>query len=93
VDVIALARGGRPRTAGVPIAFLGEAKCRDRRPGIAELRRLEHVAELLNAAGHDATSAVFGMFSTRGFTEELAEEARLSDGRLLLAGLDTLYGE
>jgi hypothetical protein len=92
VDVIALARGARSRTAGVPIAFLGKAKCRDRRPGIAELRRLEHVAELLTAAGHEATSAAFGIFSAHGFTEELVEEARLNEGRLLLAGLDKLYG-
>jgi DNA-binding MarR family transcriptional regulator len=93
VDVIALVQGGRPRTAGVPVAFLGEAKCRERRPGMAELRRLEHIGELLTAARHDTRSAVYGLFSTRGFTEELVEEARCSKGRVLLAGLDTIYGD
>ncbi len=92
VDVLALARGSRPRTPGVPIAFIGEAKYRDRRPGIAELRRLEHVGELLTAAGHDASGAVFGLFSGAGFTDELMAEAAGSQGRILLAGLDTLYG-
>src|SRR5581483_12356809 len=57
IDVLALARGARPRTPGVPIVFIGEAKYRDRRPGLAELRRLEHVASLLTAAGHNASAA------------------------------------
>lgn len=92
VDVLALARGSRPRTPGAPIAFIGEAKYRDRRPGIAELRRLEHVGELLTAAGHDASGAVFGLFSGAGFTDELMAEAAGSHGRILLAGLNTLYG-
>lgn len=92
VDVLALARGSRPRTPGAPITFIGEAKYRDRRPGIAELRRLEHVGELLTAAGHDASGAVFGLFSGAGFTDELMAEAAGSHGRILLAGLNTLYG-
>ncbi len=92
VDVLALARGSRPRTPGVPIAFIGEAKYRDRRPGIAELRRLEHIGALLTAAGHDASGAVFGLFSGAGFTGELTAQAAGSHGRILLAGLDTLYG-
>jgi hypothetical protein len=43
VDVLGLARGARPRTTGVPIAFVGEAKARDRKTGLTELRRLEHI--------------------------------------------------
>jgi uncharacterized protein len=92
VDVLALARGNRPRTPGSPIAFIGEAKFRDRRPGMSELRRLEHISELLTAAGHDATGAVFGLFSAAGFTEELTAGAVAGRGKILLAGLDTLYG-
>ena len=38
IDVLALERGSRPRTPGAPVAFIGEAKHRDRRPGLAELR-------------------------------------------------------
>ena len=84
IDVLALARGSRPRTPGAPIAFIGEAKHRDRRPGLAELRRLQHLCDLLTAAGHDATAAVFGLFSATGFTDELAAEAAASRGKILL---------
>jgi hypothetical protein len=60
---------------------------------VAELRRLEHLRELLTAAGHDATGAAVGLFSTSGFTEELAAEAAASRGNIILAGLDILYGQ
>ena len=93
IDVLALARGTRPRTPGAPIAFIGEAKHRDRRPGLAELRRLQHLRELLTAAGHDASHAVLGLFSATGFTEELQAEAAARQGTLLLASLETLYGQ
>jgi uncharacterized protein len=93
IDVLALARGTRPRTPGTPVAFIGEAKHRDRRPGLAELRRLQHLRELLTAAGHDASDAVLGLFSATGFTEELqAETAGRREG-ILLASLETLYGQ
>jgi uncharacterized protein len=90
---LALARGARPRTTGAPVAFVGEAKHRDRRPGLAELRRLQHLRELLTASGHNAADAVLGVFSTTGFSEELADEAANSQGKILLASLETLYGE
>jgi len=93
IDVLALARGTRPRTPGAPIAFIGEAKHRDRRPGLAELRRLQHLRELLTAAGHDASNAVLGLFSATGFTEELRAEAAGRHDGLLLASLETLYGQ
>jgi uncharacterized protein len=93
IDVLALARGARPRTTGAPVAFVGEAKHRDRRPGLAELRRLQHLRELLTASGHNAADAVLGVFSTTGFSEELADEAANSQGKILLASLETLYGE
>jgi uncharacterized protein len=92
VDVLALARGFRPRTPGAPITFIGEAKYRDRRPGLPELRRLEHIRDLLAALGHDASAATFGLFSGTGFTEDLAGESARSHGRIRLVGLDTLYG-
>jgi hypothetical protein len=78
---------------GTPVAFIGEAKHRDRRPGLAELRRLEHLRELLTADGHDAADAVLGLFSTSGFTDELAAEAAGSRGGVLLTGLNALYGQ
>jgi hypothetical protein len=92
IDILALARGSRPRTANGPIAFIGEAKNRDRRPGLAELRRLEHIRALLTDSGHDASEAALGLFSSTGFTDDLTAEAIRSDGRLLLIGLDDLYG-
>jgi uncharacterized protein len=76
--VLGLARGVRPRTPGTPVAFIGEAKHRDRRPGLAELRRLEHLRELLTTDGHDAADAVLGLFGTSGFTDDLAAEAAAS---------------
>jgi hypothetical protein len=93
IDVLALERGSRPRTPGAPVAFIGEAKHRDRRPGLAELRRLQHLRDLLAAAGHDATDAVAGLFSAKGFTDELAAEATASAGKILLVTLDELYGQ
>ncbi|HET7017881.1 MAG TPA: ATP-binding protein [Streptosporangiaceae bacterium] len=92
IDVLALARGARPRTTGAPVAFIGEAKHCDRRPGLAELRRLEHLRDLLTAAGHDASDAVLGLFSPVGFTEELADEAANSRGKILLVPLEVIYG-
>ncbi|MGH3198201.1 MAG: hypothetical protein ACRDNT_20310 [Streptosporangiaceae bacterium] len=92
IDVLALVRGCRPRAQGTPIAFVGEAKYRDRRPGLTELRRLEHVRDLLVAADHDASAATFGLFSGTGFTEDLMAEAARSRGQTLLVGLKTLYG-
>jgi uncharacterized protein len=93
IDVLALERGARPRTPGAPVAFIGEAKHRDRRPGLAELRRLQHLRELLTAAGHDASDTVLGIFSATGFTEELEAEAVTSHDKILLASLEMLYGQ
>ena len=92
IDVLALARGARPRTPGVPISFIGEAKHRDRRPGLAELRRLQHLRDLLTAAGHDAAGAALGLFSATGFTGELTAEAAGSHGKVQLVPLEMLYG-
>jgi len=93
IDILSLARGARPRSAGSAIAFVGEAKSRDRRPGLAELRRLEHIRDVLTASGHDASGAVLGLFSTAGFTDELHAEAAKPGRRVLVAGFDQLYGE
>jgi uncharacterized protein len=92
IDVLALPRGARPRSAGVPIAFIGEAKARDRQAGAAQLRRLEHLRDLLTEAGHDASAAILGLFSTSGFAAEVSEAVSASRGKLLTAGLAELYG-
>jgi len=93
VDVLALERGARPRAAGAPIGFIGEAKHRDRRPGLTELRSLQHRRDLLTAAGHNASEAVLGLFSSTGFTEDLLTEAANSRGKVLLVSLQMLYGQ
>jgi hypothetical protein len=93
IDVLALARGSRPRTAGAPVALIGEAKNRDRRPGLAELRRLQHLRELLTMAGHDASDAALSLFSAAGFTDDLAAEATVSRGKIVLVTLADLYGQ
>jgi hypothetical protein len=43
--------------------------------------------------GHDASRATLGFFSTSGFTDDLANEAKLKGARILLADLATLYGD
>lgn len=94
IDILALARGARPRTAGTPISFIGEAKDRDRRrPGLVQLQRLEHLRDLLTASGHDATHARLGLFSTTGFTDDLAAHAEQAGDRILLVGLEQLYAQ
>lgn len=93
IDVLALARGTRPRDAGTAVAFVGEAKHRDRRPGLTELRGLQHRRDLLTAAGHDASGAVLGLFSATGFSRELQTEAARSHGTILLTSLEMLYGQ
>lgn len=92
IDILALERRARPRTSGSAVAFVGEAKSGDHRPGIADLERLEHIRALLTANGHDATKAVLGLFSTNGFTDQLTTEAARRSDRVLLTGLDQLYG-
>jgi hypothetical protein len=92
IDILSLTRGARPRTSGAPIAFIGEAKSRDRRPGMNQLMRLEHIRDLLTAHGHNAGQARLGLFSTTGFTDDLRAQAAKSGGRILLAGLEDLYG-
>jgi uncharacterized protein len=91
IDVLALARGSRPRSPGTPVAFVGEAKHRDRHPGLAELRRLQHLRDLLTVSGHDAADATLGLLSATGFTDDLIAEATVSGGKILLATLDDLY--
>jgi uncharacterized protein len=92
IDILSLARGARPRSARTAVAFIGEAKSRDRRPGLAELRRLGHIRDVLTASGHDASGAILGLFSTAGFTDELLAETARPGSRVLVAGLDRLYG-
>ncbi|MGH3157085.1 MAG: hypothetical protein ACRDNF_10970 [Streptosporangiaceae bacterium] len=49
---------------------------------------LQHLRDLLAAAGYDAIHAVADLFSTTGFTEDLAAEAAASRGKSLLVTLE-----
>lgn len=65
-------------------------KCRGQASGIAQLRRLEHIRDLLIATGHDASVATLGIFSMSGLSDELRTAAAASD-RVVLIGLDQLH--
>lgn len=93
IDILSLESGVRPRTTGAGVAFIGEAKARGRVPGMVDLERLEHIRDLLTVAGHDAQRAVVGLFSAKGFTKDLTANAGHSRGRVLLVGLDQIYGD
>lgn len=93
VDVVALRRGVRPRTKGAGIAFLGEATCRTRPPGVAQVERLEHIRDLLAAQGYDMSACRLGLFSAAGFTSEVQRVAAGSAERVVLVSLDQIYGE
>jgi hypothetical protein len=83
----------RPRAPGAPVAFIGEARHWDRRPGMAGLRRRQHLRGLVTAAGHDAQDAVSGLVSASGFTAELTAAAIASLSRILLANLGAFCGQ
>jgi AAA+ ATPase superfamily predicted ATPase len=91
VDVIALDRASLPRGKGSNVTLLGEAKYTARPRGIGDLRRLEHIADMLAARGHRTSETAYALFSRAGFTDELRTAA--GHGRVHLLDLDALYGD
>ncbi|HLH82627.1 MAG TPA: AAA family ATPase [Trebonia sp.] len=89
VDVVALDRSSLPRRKNADIALLGEAKHTSQPRGIADLRRLEHVAALLSERGWNTASTAFALFSRSGFTRELTEA--VGGKRVRLLSLGDLY--
>lgn len=75
VDVIALDRSSSPRSRNATIILLGEAKHTARPRGLADLRRLEHIAGLLAERGHDVSAAHYAIFSRFGFQDDLTAAA------------------
>ena len=70
--------------------MLGEAKATNRRPGLPDLARLDHIRDLLVARGHDATDARLALFSRDGFDGALVRRASTrSDVHLIT--LDDMY--
>ena len=90
VDVIALDRTSLPRSKAARITLIGEAKATDRPRGATELRRLEHIRDLLVAQGWNTADCAFAIFSRTGFERDLLLEA--APGRVVLIDLTTLYG-
>jgi hypothetical protein len=90
IDVVAVARDSAPRVKGARITVIGEAKATNKRPGMGDLDRLEHIRNLMTGLGYDAGNATLALFSRTGFTKELAVDA---PGRgAVLLGIDDLYG-
>lgn len=91
LDVVALAPGEKPRTKGVRIALLGEAKATGRQRGVADLERLDHVRGVLADQGYDSAQAHLAVFSEHGFTRDLVTAAG-SRPEVHLVDLARLYG-
>lgn len=84
IDVVAVA-GGK-------ISLLGEAKARLGQRGMPDLDRLQAIQRSLPDIGWDATGAVLALFSTTGFTPELARVAARRT-EVELVDLARLYGD
>ncbi|MEV6172871.1 ATP-binding protein [Streptomyces sp. NPDC051954] len=91
VDVVAMSRASRARDKGARITLLGEAKATNKARTVADLRRLEHIRDLLCAQGWDAEGCVLALYARTAVAPELAEAA--DAGRVLVVGMENLYGE
>lgn len=91
VDVVALSRDSSPRNRRARITLLGEAKCTNTLRTPAEVRRLEHVRDLLVAQGWNAGDAALAIFSRNGFSADL--KAMAEHGGVHLLDLPMMYGQ
>ncbi|MFC8943281.1 ATP-binding protein, partial [Streptomyces griseoincarnatus] len=91
VDVVALAPGERPQSAGSRIALLGEAKATVMPRGMHDVERLEHIRDLLDGLGHPASGATLALYSMHGFHADVRRAAAERQD-LLLVDLDAIYG-
>lgn len=83
VDVIAIERSSLPRSKNAAIVLLGEAKHTAGQRGMADLRRLEHIAVLLAGRGYDVSATQYAIFSRFGFHRELLAAAASAPVHLL----------
>jgi AAA+ ATPase superfamily predicted ATPase len=90
LDVVALADGETLHRAGARIRAIGEAKATNRLVGVGELARLDGIAALLAARGHDVTGMRRMLYSRSGFASELSATAA-SRSDVELVDLDRLY--
>ncbi|UZN03140.1 AAA family ATPase [Cellulomonas sp. S1-8] len=91
VDVVALPRGVPLHTSGAPVLVLGEAKATTRPRGLADLRRLETLRDLVASRGHDVSATSLLLVSRNGFDDDLRAAAH--GGRVHLVDLPVLYGD
>ena len=89
VDVVALSRASRARDKGARITLLGEAKATNKSRTVSDLRRLEHIRDLLCAQGWDADGCVLAVYSRSGHAPDLVEAG--TAGSALLVGMRDLY--
>ncbi|WP_328747863.1 DUF234 domain-containing protein [Streptomyces sp. NBC_00285] len=90
IDVVALSRASRPRDKSARITLLGEAKATNKPRTVADLRRLEHIRDLLCTQGWDAGGAVLAVYARKGAAPDLVDAA--GAGRGLLVDMGELYG-
>jgi hypothetical protein len=90
IDVVALSRGSRARDKSARVTVLGEAKATNKSRTSADVRRLEHVRDLLSAQGWDAEGAALTVYTRSEPSPDLREAA--ADGRAVVVGLRELYG-
>ncbi|MCK0116470.1 ATP-binding protein [Isoptericola sp. S6320L] len=90
LDVVALPRGRRRHDDRAPIVMLGEAKSTTKRRTRADLRRLQHIRDVLHSSGRDVRRAHLALFSRAGFDDSLVAEAADHDD-VHLVTLEDLY--
>ncbi|PFG44545.1 hypothetical protein ATJ88_3272 [Isoptericola jiangsuensis] len=90
VDVVGLEQGRRPYDETARVVVLGEVKSTNRRRTATDLRRLEHLRDVLSTSGRRAGDANLALFSRSGFDESLMDEAAHRDD-VHLVTLDDLY--
>ncbi|WP_155054629.1 ATP-binding protein [Streptomyces blattellae] len=90
VDVVALDRASRPRDKSARVTLLGEAKATNKPRTAADLRRLEHIRDVLCAQGWAADDAVLALYARSAPAADLAQAVR--EGRGMFVGMRDLYG-
>ncbi|GHD89301.1 hypothetical protein [Streptomyces naganishii] len=91
VDVVALGRESRARDKrAARITLLGEAKATNKSRTTADLRRLEHIRDVLCAQGWDAEGCALALYARSEPAPDLVAAAK--EGRVLLVGMTEMYG-
>src|SRR5262249_9025011 len=84
VDVLTLAAGERPQSAHARIALIGEAEATIQPRGLPDVRRLEHIRDLLTGLGHRTEHTALASFSLHGFHSDVHQAAARRKDLLLI---------